>query len=92
MTTKQDCRGEDHSCVLRAGEHPFIVHDTIVRYSDAAITDEASFRGAYSSGDLTMCQPTTPELLRKVQDAALLSRFTPAKVKTAVRLELERTS
>ena len=90
LTTKQDRRGEDYSCVLHAGEHPFIIHDTIVRFVDAAMTDEAAFRAASSTGGIIHLGAASPELLRKIQDAALLSRFTPTKIKTAVRSELEQ--
>lgn len=90
LTTKQDRRGEDHSCVLHAGEHPFIVHDTVVRFSDAAMTDEAAFRAAFSTGGILLLEAITPELLKKIQEASLQSRFTPTKIKTAVRTELEK--
>ena len=29
---------EEQTCILKAGEHPFIKHKTVVRYKDARIT------------------------------------------------------
>ena len=88
LTTKKDYRGEDHSCVLVAGEHPFVIHDTIVLYRTANITDEAAFRGLSSQGSILHSEVMSRDLLRKIQDGALVSRFTPNKVKTAVSEEL----
>ena len=89
LTSKRGTPGEDHACTLHAGEHPFIVHETLVRYGDACVTNEATLRGVSSSGAIQWLESVSPQMLREIQAGALLSRFTPKKIKIMVRTELD---
>jgi hypothetical protein len=88
LTTKRDRRGEDLTCVLHSGDHPFVWHDSIVLYIEAYITDEAAFRGVASSGQIVFDEPMAAATLNKIQQGALVSRYTANKIKALVRSEL----
>lgn len=89
LTTKRDRRGEDHTCVLQVGDHPYIRRDSIVLYAEAYITDELTFRAVASSGKVLLEDSFTPEVLKRIQQGGIASRFTPNKIKAALRAELE---
>ena len=48
----------DGTCVLRAGDHPFITHDSYIRYKDAVVMKVEKLISAVNSGEITwkMCQ------------------------------------
>ena len=40
----------DGTCVLRAGDHPFITHDSYIRYKDAVVMKVEKLISAVNSG------------------------------------------
>jgi len=88
FTTKADRPREDQSCVLVPGDHPFITHDTIIRYADAYLTDEGALRGLLSQSLIEFLVPVSPQVLKRIQEGALVSRLTPGKIRAAVSAEI----
>jgi hypothetical protein len=79
----------DESCIVAAGEHPFVVHDTVVNYAAGKLIGHAELEGARAHRLLEVHPDrVSPELLLRIQEAALASPYTARKVKAAVRRTL----
>lgn len=70
----------DASCILEAGEHPFIDKKSYVYYGEAKLTSESSIRKALVGGVLTVADDCTSELLGKILLGAAQSPHTPIKI------------
>ena len=81
------------SCVIvSSGEHPYVVRDSCVYYRGALLNPVAPLDGAKAIGVLQQHEPCSPELLRRIQDGALASRFGAGVVKAAIQATLEAGS
>ncbi len=65
----------DQACVLCAGDHPFIKHDTCVQYSGAKIVKSAQLEQSRKSGKLRMKQPLTTAILERIRQQAEVSQI-----------------
>lgn len=75
----------DSTVVMRAGEHPFIQHDTCAVYSDARRTPAEKLNAAWQDRLLVPKAGATPELLEKLRDGLFRSPRTPhALVRMAI--------
>ena len=88
FTTRRDpC---DSSCVVHPGEHRFVVCETIVEYSRARLVDVDEFEKRVKVGIYRAYRPAlSAELLLKIQNGALASEHSIAKVQDAIRWTLE---
>lgn len=78
----------DSTCLIHPGEHPFVRHVTCVVYRPAYLADIDPLRRASEQRTLQRHTPLSGELLLRVQQGALSSRFTIGAVKDAVRASL----
>jgi hypothetical protein len=76
---------QDQTVALNRGDHPFIVHPSAVRYSDAQFADARRLRADVAAGTAVPRQPCSPELLTLVQDGISASPYTPQKIATFCR-------
>jgi len=67
--------------LLKPGEHPFIVHDSVVAYSYARIRAVDDIETAFLNGTAKRREPVSPELLARVKAGLLDSDFTPNGVR-----------
>jgi hypothetical protein len=74
--TTLDARKEQ-ACVLRAGEHPWIRHDTCVNYGDSQVTTLDKLLAAQNANALIIQSPVGPDLLRRIQEGAMSSTKMP---------------
>lgn len=66
--------------ILKKGDHPFIKHESVINYADARELDlgkvyevlNTPTRQRFAFG---ICDPCSPELLRRIQDGLLVSRY-----------------
>lgn len=79
----------DSCVVVKPGEHPYVVRASCIYYRGALLNPVAPLDGAKARGVLQQHEPCTPELLRRIQDGALASRFVAGAVKAAIRAGLE---
>lgn len=63
--------------VLHAGDHPFIVHDSVIAYSYSAIRLVDDIEAAFSTGAAKKREPVASEILQRVQAGLLDSDRTP---------------
>lgn len=83
----------DWTCVVEPGEHPWVRHRTLVAYDRARLVDVAAFEKRIATGIyLPYPEPLTPGLLERIQQGALASAHTVARVKEAVRWMIEEGS
>ncbi len=79
---------KEQTCVLNAGDHPFIKHESVIRYVDATIVDLTLVREAIAGKIMRPNAPMSAAVLRRIQSGAIVSKFAENGVKTAVRTEL----
>lgn len=81
-------QGKDQSCVLGAGDHPFIKKESVINYAEAIVTNENPVGTASRRGFIQPDIAVSAEVLAKVQAGALASSQTETKVKDAVKAAL----
>lgn len=72
----------DEACLLSEGDHPDIEHDSYMTYMRLKIAAAAVIDAGMKGGVLTKRQDLTSELLRKVQEGVMKSKYAPRKAKT----------
>jgi hypothetical protein len=78
----------DSTCVIREGEHPFIRHDSCVYYRRAELVALEPIASAKRDGSLRQSTSLSRELLRRVQEGAIASRFVSRALKDAVAVSI----
>lgn len=79
-------QGCDETCIIAAGEHPFVHHQTVVAY--AYIKEVSADRQREILANPTVCvphAPVSPQLLERIRRGALASREVSGRVKAAIR-------
>ena len=74
----------DDTCVEEPGEHPLVTRKTIVRYQSAQVKPILPIEQALKKGLIEQAPPVSPNLLKRIQQGALSSPWTPRKVVTEV--------
>lgn len=75
----------DDTCVLHAGDHPFIVHDSYVRYKDAVVMKVERILSAIDSGEITVLEEVSDDVFERVLAGFEKSIHTKTKIKKLVR-------
>ncbi len=57
----------DPACVLRKGDHPFIVRDTCISYEHAKVVSEAQIGKLFQTGYLTHRSPVSAAVLDRIR-------------------------
>lgn len=89
LTTMRN--GSDPSCVLGPGDHPFVVHTTVIAYQFAKLVPQDAQRMMALQRQL--CIPREPmpaAVLQRIREGALKSDLMPQKLQTIVRLQLRK--
>jgi hypothetical protein len=71
----------DTTVVLRAGDHPFVTHDTVVEYRMAAPTPARILSQRLDSGLYRLYGPMPAQILERIQEGVMASRFTRMGIK-----------
>ena len=77
----------DTTTVLRAGNHPFIKHDSCVNYSTARTMSVTSIERLLKDGDAQLKSPLAPQLLTVVRQGLITSDFTVNSIREHFRSE-----
>ena len=83
VTTLQE--SADQTVILRKGNHPFIHHDSVVRFGDARIVKMNSIKAQLTAATIQPREACSKELLAEIQAGVLASDHTPRKVITFCR-------
>jgi hypothetical protein len=70
----------DQTVLLAKGDHPFIKHDSVVRYSDARIYRCSKILAQVKSGSIETDCRCTDELIDQIEEGIWSSPFTPKKI------------
>jgi hypothetical protein len=71
----------DTTVVLKAGDHPYIVHDSCMFYADARLTRPSEIEKAINLGVCRKRQPCSDALLERIKKGLLTSEQTKNKVR-----------
>ncbi len=80
----------DSSCVITLGEHPFIKHASVVAYYYARLIALEKITEWKNKHYYESWPPVKPPLLRKIQQGAIDSDFTPQKIQEIIRRQMEK--
>jgi hypothetical protein len=76
--------GCDESCVIEAGEHPWVKHKTVMKF-DAAQLPTPSQQTAMRGSGFRAHTPVASDLLDRIQRAAILSIYTARKIQDVIK-------
>ena len=71
FTTRR--KDSDPACILQAGEHSFVHHETCVNYAGAKVVSEAQIQALLQKGLLTSHASLSAALLTRIRDGAAAS-------------------
>ena len=74
MTTDD---GIDPSCILDAGDHPFVKHRTRIRYDMARILSDTDLERYVASNAIRLHERVSAEILERIRQGAASSPFIP---------------
>lgn len=70
----------DDTCVLHAGDHPFIKHDSYVRYKDAVLMDHQTTIDRIRSGEIKVLSDVSDSVYTRVLAGFRQSPRTPRTI------------
>lgn len=71
FTTRR--KDSDPACILQAGEHPFVHHETCVNYGGAKVVSVAQIQTLLQKGLLSSHAALSDVLLKRIRDGAAAS-------------------
>ena len=77
--------GCDETCLIKTGEHPFVQHDTVVAYRRGQLLSRAAWNELQRLGFYQEHAALSDSLLRRIQQGALDSEFTPIDLQDIIR-------
>lgn len=76
----------DKTCVLHVGDHPFIKHDSYVRYKDATAMKVENILEKISHREITVLENLSDEVFERVFAGFEKSEYTSRKIKKQLRV------
>ena len=70
-------KDEEQHCILKKDDHPFVKHNTAVRYRDAKIVSDDQLDKLLNLRQLKSSDALSVQLLRRLRDGAAKSDFLP---------------
>ena len=71
LTTLDDRK--EKACVLHAGDHPWIRHESCANYADAVVSTVAKLLAAKDAGAIVLQQPVSAVVLTRLREGAMNS-------------------
>ena len=69
VSVTTDRAGKDRACCLLPSDHPWIRHSSLIAFQHAKVTTLAKLFAAMDAGQLTMHDPASTSLLKKIRDS-----------------------
>ena len=93
LTTHLPEKADHRSClIVRPGEHPWVQHDSCVRFREAQLRPLSALAAAKALGELPQREECTPALPKRVQIGILESQRVPHEVRDAIRATLDASA
>jgi hypothetical protein len=80
----------DTTMIIQPGEHPFVDRPTVVFYADARMVNVNTLDEGVRQNFVHQHDALSKELLQRIQDGLLASKFTPDKIKKAFEAAREK--
>ena len=77
--------GCDQTCIVKPGEHPFVKHDTVIAYGRGLLLERTARNELQRLGFYQGHAALSDSLLKRIQQGALDSEFTPIHLQDIVR-------
>lgn len=77
----------DRSCILHAGDHPLITHDSFLYYTESQEMTEKGLQEAINMGNLVQDADLSPAVYQQVLDGARKSPFLSPDIKQRYKLQ-----
>lgn len=71
---------KERFCLIQAGEHPFVVHETCISYQHAMVTSLDVLVRRRDEGHIGPRPPVSPALLARLRRGVPLSKLIPLRV------------
>lgn len=81
VTTLRPDIHHDPACILRAGDHPFIRHDSYITYRDARIDTGEHLAKQVENGVCQPHQPCEPQVLARIIAGVCQSKLVRREIK-----------
>ena len=91
FTTRRPGRHCDTSCMIAAGEHPFVRRETVVEYRRGVFGPQKAWEDLARLGSARSSDPVSAVLLLRIQRGTLASKFAAEGFKKIVRQALGLT-
>lgn len=78
----------DPACIVQAGEHGFVVHESYMDYRNSRIESVSHIRARIADGTFKEHSPVTEPLLRKIQQGLSFSKRVPRYIKEDFQLQV----
>lgn len=76
----------DETCIITPSEFPPLKHDSVVAYRHGEIMEGLALDHLRCSGlSRKLPEVIRPEIIRKIQEGAIASKFTNGKIKTLIK-------
>lgn len=79
-TWHENVRGQDNTCVLNAGCHPFIKHKSWIDFSRSEAMNYAKIYNGIKKGLLIKKEDMPFEIINRIQKGAMKSEFFPSSL------------
>jgi len=79
MTKRRGITGEDTSCLLKKGMHPFITQDTLINYHEAFCVSIEDLNNKITSKKIISQKSVSEPVLKMIQDGTKLTGRLPRK-------------
>jgi hypothetical protein len=91
FTTRRPGGQCDTSCIVAAGEHPFVRRETVVEYRRGVFGPQKAWEDLVRLGAARSSDPVSAALLLRIQQGTLASKFAAERFKQIVRQALGLT-
>lgn len=75
-------QSHDTACLLYSGDHPFIRHESYVRYTGARLIEGQSLADGVKTGKLVAREPVSDEIMARIIGGLYSSRFISPKIRS----------
>ena len=79
----------DEACVLNESDHPFVRHDSFMKYKAAALVEVSTLQSLLAKGLIKSPAPVSAHVLQRVRQGFLDSEFSEKRFQDIVRPYLE---
>lgn len=90
MTKRKAC--SDTSCVLLAGDPPFVKCESVIQYAKAICTKPKELREVMKRGSFTPSPRASMDLIKRIQEGALKSRCFRSEYRWIIEAEISNSA